>query len=45
MKMIDKHYGAWIGKRGFTKLAASYRKAGGKGKRDVKASIEYALIA
>jgi integrase len=27
MKMIDKHYGAWIGKRGFAKLEASYRKA------------------
>ena len=27
MKIIDKHYGAWIGKRGFAKLEASYRKA------------------
>lgn len=26
MRMIDRHYGAWIGKRGFSKLAASYRK-------------------
>jgi integrase len=27
MRMIDRHYGAWIGKRGFTKLIASFGNA------------------
>lgn len=45
INMISKHYGAWIGKRGFGKLAASYRrtnerkaKVGPKVKPSVKPS-------